>query len=55
VSEQLNKDEATLCEQEAMAAYRQKYPDGVAWQDLHQGTRDMWIVHVQDNAQRSAE
>lgn len=31
----------------AMAAYREKYPDGPPWQKLHPGARHMWVNHIE--------
>lgn len=34
-------------ENEAIALYRAKHPDGVLWQELADSTRQMWVVHAE--------
>lgn len=35
-------------ELEAMRLYRERHPDGPAWQELHQQTRSDWIGFVEE-------
>jgi hypothetical protein len=36
-----------VLELEAMRLYRSKYPDGIAWQELSDATRLMWVTHTE--------
>lgn len=34
-------------EREAIAAYRERFPDGPLWQELAASTRSIWIEHAE--------
>jgi hypothetical protein len=35
----------------AMAAYRNEYPNGPLWQELHGDTRQIWVAHIERQEQ----
>jgi hypothetical protein len=38
-------------EVEAIRLYRAKYPEGPAWQDLDDSTRELWVAHAEKERQ----
>lgn len=40
-------------EREAIDLYRQRYPDGTPWQELHLDTRLMWVCHANEKRKKS--
>jgi hypothetical protein len=42
-------------EEEAIALYRAKYPDGIPWQELADITRNMWVAHAERKREKEPQ